>query len=271
MSERLGASESRLVAAERPQGLSLLRRELRTHVGPAHAARRVSLWVVDPVGVVALNKRTMRGGDSPELFRNLRVEKRGVQVGAHFAYDESRPSLHEPFLLKRYTQQPYKTLEALHVREPTGHLLRAHLVGDGSDAQALALGFGVLHELHGALDDNPHVQRLASRETWVYGGVYVEQRVTGLQAGGHRALHFVHGFGKLEFGLGMGILEPGTAVVQAGVEGRAAPVFLGECAHAGDVPLGGPSSVSAVTVDLIKGGGEQHRCPSSGRYLDRRL
>src|SRR5215207_383983 len=123
----------------------------------------------------------------------------------------------------------------------------------------------------GALDDNPHVQRLASRETWVYGGVYVEQRVTGLQAGGHRALHFVHGFGKPEFGLGMGILEPGTAVVQAGVEGRSAPVFLGECAHAGDVLLGGPSSVSAVTVDLIKGGGEQHRCPGSGCHIDRRL
>ena len=153
----------------------------------------------------------MRGGDRPELFRNLRVEKRGVQVGAHLAHDESRPSLHEPFLLKRYTQLPYETLEALHVREPTGHLLRAHLVGDRPDAQALALGFGVLHEFRGALDDNPHVQRPSPRETWVYGGVYVEQRVTGLQAGGDRALHFVHGFGKPEFG--MGILEPGTAVV----------------------------------------------------------
>jgi hypothetical protein len=48
-------------------------------------------------------------------------------------------------LLERCTQQPYETLEALHVGEPSGDLLRAHLIGDRSDAQAPALGFGVRH------------------------------------------------------------------------------------------------------------------------------
>ena len=48
-------------------------------------------------------------------------------------------------------------------------------------------------------------------------------------------------------------------------------MFLGEFAHADDVFLGRPSSVSAVTVDLIKGGGEQHRRSGSARHLDRRL
>jgi hypothetical protein len=80
----------------------------------------------------------------------------------------------------------------------------------------------------------------------------VEQRVTGLQAGGDRALHLGHGLGKAKFGLV--IFEPGAAVVEAGIEGRVAPVFLGEFAHAGDVLPGGPSGVSAVTVHLIEGG-----------------
>jgi hypothetical protein len=80
----------------------------------------------------------------------------------------------------------------------------------------------------------------------------VEQRVTGLQAGDDRALHLGHGLGKAKFGLV--IFEPGAAVVEAGIEGRVAPVFLGEFAHAGDVLPGGPSGVSAVTVHLIEGG-----------------
>jgi hypothetical protein len=194
-----------------------------------------------------------------------------VQVGAYLAHDEGGPGIHEIPPLQRPAQPLHEPLEVLDVGQPAGYLFRAHLVGDGRKAKAPPLGFCVLHELHGAFHDHGDVERLAACQRTVHSGVYVKQRVTGLQARGYGALHLVHGLGQAELGLGVRVLEPGTAVVQARVEGRVALMLLRQFRHARHVLGRRPAGVAAVAVHLVQGSREQHRCPGPRRDLDSRL
>src|SRR5215217_4361785 len=139
----------------------------------------------------------MRGGNSSQLFRNAWVEESRVQVGSHLTHNEGRPRSHQTPLRERLSQQLYEALEALYVRQSPSHLFRPHLVGDRVYAKTLALGFGVFHEFNGTLDDNPYVKGLVAGYCGVDGGIYVEQRITSLQTGGDRTLHFFHRFVKL--------------------------------------------------------------------------
>src|SRR5829696_5424635 len=139
----------------------------------------------------------MRGGNSSQLFRNAWVKEGRVQVGAHLTHDEGWPRSHQTSLRERLSQQLHEALEALYVCQSSSHLFRSHLVGDRVYTKTLALGFGVFHELHGTLHDNPYVKGLVAGYCRVDGGIYVEQRITSFQAGGDRPLHFFHCFVKL--------------------------------------------------------------------------
>ncbi len=159
----------------------------------------------------------MRGDDVSQLFRHAGIEDGCVQVRAYLAHDEGRPCSIQLSLLQRGSEKLHELSEALDVGEASGHLLRAHFVRDSRDAEPPAFRLGVLQQLYGTIYYYADVERFSAGEGAVHRGVHVEQRVTGLQASGHRALCLVHSLFEVESSLGVGVLQLRAAVIQTRV------------------------------------------------------
>ena len=109
------------------------------------------------------------------------------------------------------------------------------------------------------------------RQRAVHRWIDVQQRVARFQTGGQAQLDLGRGLRQRQFLLGVAILEPHAAVIQAGIERAGTAVAHGVALHLGDEVRRRPARVAAVAIDLVERGGKEHGCVAARGDLDRRL
>ena len=234
-------------------------RELRTHIGGAHAAEGILLGIAHPVGIVALDETAVGAYLVRQHTRHSGIERRGMQVGPHLAHDEAGPYVLQPGLLQSGFQLREERVEGLLVGQSAVHLLGSHLVGDGRQSAFAAEPLDMGDQLDGAGDHQMDADDLPLRHENIHRGIDVDQVVTGQHGGFERPLHAVHGLLGRPALDGLPVLEPRTAVVD-GDDGRTRIMDgLGlETRHAYEVGRRHPR-IASVHVDLVQGRGEIDR------------
>ncbi len=123
----------------------------------------------------------------------------------------------------------------------------------------LSEGFRVGDEFRGAFCYQMNIDDFPFGNIDVYGGVYVDEVISGEDSGLEGFLYAVHGVFHAPFFCPLLVLEPGTAVVDGDDDGTGEVyAFRFETHGAHKFFLGHPG-IAAVTVYLVEGGCEIYR------------
>ena len=151
------------------------------------------------------------------------------------------------------------------------HLLRAYLITDRLASQTPALPFCVGNQVHRTRHHQIDVERRPGRQGAIHRRVDVQQAIAGGDAGAESVLQFTHGLRQREPVTSVCVFQPGTAMIQAGIQRRMASILASKETQSVHKRMGRPPRVAAIPIDLIQRRGKKHWHPLLRSHSHSRL